>query len=298
VRLTVLILAAIVGSGTSCFGDVIFLNSLPVNNLNDAANNLRSNISFGESDPTSEFDGTSVDFNTTVNISSVSMWSVASVYGEALGNEFSSVTLYFRPVNGIWQVLETGSPDTSFDIPSNPDEVGSSNPDMMFTQVSYSGAVTPENSYEGDGTPGMYYPLWETTFGNLGLSLAPGDYQFAINGTGADPDPDTGYGFWYNSFVNGPLSGTPQSDTSGTYLRCSYADLSGPCFVENPLADGSWNKGANMNIEVDGSIVSSPEPPSLSMLWVGLLGVGWLAWRRTVASAPRTGRSLSSGPAL
>jgi hypothetical protein len=289
VRLTILVLTFLAASTANCFGGVLYLNALPVNDLNDAAGDLRSNIAFGESDPTSEFDGTDVIFSTSVQISSISFWSVASNYGEALGNEFSSVSLYFRPViqtpnlpdtYGTWEVLETGSPDTSFDVSGQPSEVGSSNPDMLFTQVSYTGAVTPENSYEGDGTPGVYYPLWQDTFNNVGLSLPSGTYEFAINGVGANPDPDTGYGYWYSSFVNGPLSGSPQSSETGTYLRCSYSDLSGPCFVENPQSDGTWNKPADMNIEIDGLLSSVPEPGTSAMLGIGLFAVGWLSRRR------------------
>jgi hypothetical protein len=277
-KTVILGLLVLAGSGLSCFGDVLYLNALPTMNLNDPAGNLRSNIAFGESDPTSSFDGSDVVFNTPVEIDSISIWSIASVFGEALGQEFSSVTLYFRPANGIWQVLETGSPDASFDVASNPNQVGSSNPDMTFTQVSYTGDVTPENSYEGDGTPGVYYPLWQNTFGGLGLDLAAGDYQFAINGVGTNPDPDSLYGYWFTSFVNGPLSGSSQSNNSGSYLRCSYADLSGPCFVENPLADGLWNKNADMNLEITGS--ATPEPASVAMLGMGILAVGCLSRRR------------------
>jgi hypothetical protein len=275
-RVLILVLSALAGSATACFGGVIFLDSLPTNNLNDAAGILRSNAAFGESDPTSAFDATSITFNSDIDITSISIWSVASVYGEALGQEFSSVSLYFRAADGTWVTLATGSPDTTFDVPGQPNQVGSSNPNMLFTQVSYNPPVSdPSNSYEGVGTPGVYYPIWQNTFGNLGLVLGPGTYQFGINGVGANPDPDSGYGYWYTSFVNPTLSGSPQSSNSGTYLRCSYLDLSGPCFVENTVADATWPVQVDMNIEIDGStIAATPEPGSGAMLGIGLLAVG------------------------
>lgn len=264
--------------GGSCFGSIIYYDSLPNINLNDAAGNLRSNIAFGESDPTASFDGTDVTFSEAVTINDISSWSVASTYGEALGQEFSSVTLYYRALGGTWQVLETGSPDTSFDVPLHPNEVGDSNPNMLSTQVSYNGPVTQKNSYEGDGTPGVYYPLWQNDFLNLDLILGPGTYEFAVNGVGANPDPNTLYGYWFNSFVNGPLSGSQQTNNSGTYIRCSYSDLSGPCFTEDPTADGTWNKGADLNFEVTGIIM--PEPSSWVMFGTGLLSMGFFSVRR------------------
>jgi len=280
-RLAGLVLAAWIGTSGVCFGGVLYLDALPNINLNDAAGNLRSNIAFGESDPTSAFDGTSITFTSAVVINDITSWSIASVLGEALGNEFSSVTLYFRPAGGTWQILETGSPDTSFDVPGQPNAVGDSNPDMLSLEDYYDDAAPGPpfpSSYEGDGTPGVFYPIWQNIFTNLDLILPAGTYEFGINGVGANPDPDTGYGYWYNSFVNGPLSGSFQSNESGTYLRCSYDDLSGPCFVENPLADGTWDKGANLNFEVVGEVV--PEPGSSALLAIGIFSLGWLARRR------------------
>ncbi len=283
-RLPILILLALVGTATGCFGDLLFLDSLPNSNLNLAAGDLQSNAALGESDPTAAFDATSITFSQYTDISSVSIWSVASVFGQPLGDEFSSVSLYFRAADGTWQVLETGSPDTSFDVPGDPNAVGSSNPNMIFTQVSYSGPVSnPANSYEG--APGVYYPIWQNTFLNLDMVLPPGTYEFGINGVGADPDASTGYGFWYTSFVDGPLSGSYQSSSSypsnpgiaqstsnGSYLRCSYADLSGPCFQEDPVADGTWDTPLDMNIEIDGTTL--PEPGSAAMLGIGLFALG------------------------
>lgn len=271
------------GVAPGCFASMLYLDALPNINLNDSAGSFRSNIAFGESDPTAAFDGTAVTFNSPVLIDTVSNWSIASAYGEALGNEFSSVTLYFRPVGGTWQVLSTGSPDTSFDVPLHPFEVGDSNPNMLSTQVAFFAPVLPKNSYEGDGTPGVFYPIWQNDFGNLNLVLPAGTYEFAVNGTGSAPDPNSGYGYWYNSFVNGLLSGSLQSDMSGTYLRCSYADMSGPCFVEDPTLDGTWDKGANFNLAVEGTAL--PEPGSALMVGIGFpLLCGFLAFRQRQAA--------------
>jgi hypothetical protein len=148
--------------------------------------------------------------------------------------------------------------------------------------VTYPNGVTAYQSTD-PSQPDAYYPLWQNTFSNLNLTLSTGVvYQFAVWGTGADPDPDTLYGYWFNSYSNAWLSafsGAHEDNFSGTYLRCDATNLSAPCFVEYPRADGTWDKGANMNIEIDGTITNtSPEPSAFLMSGPAILGL--LLWLR------------------
>jgi len=278
-------------SGTA-FASTLYENALPDQFLNQKAGALRSNISFTESDPTAEFDGTDVVLSsnliaTAFDLTSITTWSIASVLGQPLGDEFSEVMLMYRPEGGTWEILEEGTPGTSF-LPGQPNTIGDSNPDITETNINYTPTVPNYQSTTGSATTAPYYPLWQTTFdiSSLGLVLDAGvDYQFAVWGVGANPDPSTEYGYWFNSYSNAALSGGRQDDTSGTYLRCSFSDLSGPCDVEDPLADQTWNKGANMNIDIQGFAV--PEASSFELLGLGLLGLVWLSRKRLKGLAGR-----------
>jgi MYXO-CTERM domain-containing protein len=263
----------------------VYENALPNIFLNQQAGDLRSNIAFTEDDPIDNFDGTDVKFSSSlggdiVNVDSLTTWSVASILGDPLGFEFDSVSLYFRTEGGTWQILDTGTPDTFFDV-SNPNQVDNSNPDITDTIVPYTNSVSAYESTD-PGQAGTFYPLWQTTFSNLSLTLTTGVvYQFAVWGTSANPDPNSLYGYWFSSYSNALLSGAIEDSFSGTYLRCDATNLSAPCFVEDPLLDQTWDKGANMNIEIDGTVSdSAPEPSTSLMAGTALLGLAVALRRR------------------
>jgi len=98
----------------------------------------------------------------------------------------------------------------------------------------------------------------------------------------------TGYGYWYNEFSNGPLSGvgTTENGADGNYLRCNYGSDGTPdslgCLVYNPATNGEWNHGADMNVELDGTFVTNsvPEPASIAFFGIGLAGIGLLRRRQ------------------
>ena len=267
--------------GGSAFASTLYENALPNTFVNSQNANLRSNIAFTESDPTTEFDGTDVELSTGAlgqdeyQVTTLTTWSVASVLGQPLGDEFSSISLYYRPLGGTWQVLETGSPGTSFETgPLNQNTVSNSNPDIISTNVGYT-ALQPD--YEST-TSTAEFPLWQNTFNITSLNLvldAGVVYQFAVWGVGANPDPTTDYGFWFNAYSNGSLSGAREDANSqsfaGTYERCSLTDLSGPCEDENSVTSQTWNKTANLNIDIEGFAV--PEPSTFVLLGLGLLGL-------------------------
>jgi hypothetical protein len=275
-RRGLLFISVLVASCGNLPASIIYENALPNIFLNQAAGSFRSNIAFTESDPIDNFDGTDVTFSTsqgnTAFVSSLTTWSVASILDSPLGNEFDSLSLYFRPLGGTWTILETGTPDTVFDA-NNPNQVDNSNPDITSTEVPYTSTVAAYESTD-PSEAGTYYPLWQNTFTNLNLVLTTGVvYQFAVWGTSADPDPDTLFGYWFNSYSNAYLSGAIENNASGTYLRCDATNLSAPCFVEDPLTDQTWDKGANMNIEIDGTITNTPEPSTFLMSGTAVLGL-------------------------
>jgi hypothetical protein len=259
----------------------IYLNDLPNLFLNQTAGNFRSNVAFTESDPLNTFDGTSVTLSQanlgadSAVITSISTWSVASIIGDPLGNEFTNVSLYFRAAGGTWQILtdlygnpETGAPNTFFDS-SNPNLVGNSNGDITHTLVSYRNGVP---YYESLSEPGVFFPVWQNTFNNLHLVLQAGvTYEFAVWGTNPNADPETLYGYWFDHYSNPFLSGAREDDKSGDYLRCDATQLSAPCFIEDPKADQVWNKGAVMNIDLEG--VPTPEPSTIFLSGAALVGV-------------------------
>lgn len=261
--------------------EVLYENALPRIFLNQPAGALRSDVAFTESDPFDEFDGTDVVFSQSslggniVTVNSITTWSVASIMGNPLGDEFTSVSLYYRPEGGTWQVLETGTPETSF-VSGSTTLVLDSNPDMTHQEVPYRKNVTAYQSTD-PGSPDAYYPLWQNTFNSLDLVLSTGvDYQFAVWGTNPNADPTTLYGYWFNSYSNAFLSGAREDNKSGEYLRCNANDLSAPCFEEDPRVDQTWDKGANLNMVIDGSVTATPEPASFIFPLTGILAVASL----------------------
>lgn len=255
---------------------MLYENALPNIFLNQPAGALRSNVAFTESDPFSEFDGTDVVFSEAslggdiVTVNSITTWSVASLMDNPLGNEFTSVSLYYRQAGGTWQTLETGTPNTTFASGSST-LVLDSNANMTHQEVPYRWDVAAYQSTD-PGSPDAYYPLWQNTFRNMDLVLSTGvDYQFAVWGTNPNADSSTLYGYWFNHYSNAFLSGARADNKSGEYLRCSTYDLSGPCFVEDPAIDQTWDKGANFNMIIDGSVTATPEPSSFVFPLMGIL---------------------------
>ncbi len=267
---TALLISSFAFTGVAAQASILYENALPNINLNQPAGNARSNVAFSESDPVDFFDGTSVTFSPTllggssVIISSITNWSVASVLGQPLGDEFDSVYLMYRPVGGTWQVAldqngnpETGTPNQFFDS-VNPNLVNDSNPDITHTQVPYTAKVA---DYESLTTAGSYFPLWQNTFTNLSLQLATGvPYEFSVWGASSDADPNSEYGYWFNAYSSPSffLSGAREDDKTGTYLRCDATQLSNPCFVEDPFTDQTWDKRADFDIMING--IAAPEP--------------------------------------
>ena len=282
---------------------VIFSRPLPNANLNEISQPNRSNYAFTEvpqGNPLAfqSFDGDDFTLSKTSNayiVQSLSTWSVASSLGQALGLEFASVSLYMRPVvfdpvtharspGAPFQVVATGAPNQVF----NQDgvTVGNSNPNITDTNVKYFGG----QNYEGVGTPGTFYPLWQTTFNNLNLTIMNGvTYEFAVWGlgyhtlcTGTDSqciDPNTLYGYWFNEYSNAALSGSTQQGADNLYLKFSATDPNAPTTFMDPTQLRTGPKPVDLNVTISG--VGVPEPATCGLLGLGLIALGYFSRRRS-----------------
>jgi hypothetical protein len=250
------------------------LRPLPTANLNEAAGENRSNNSFSESDPTARYNGDvfGLPGNFRWRIHAVRTWSVASVLGEALGQEFAEMSLYGRPRPDVMQVIATGSPNDFFEL-DDPTLVKNSNPNITHRQVTYKNG----SNYEGVGTPGVFYPLWEHTFTKLNW-VVPGrtPIDFAVWGVGTAQDDATLYGFWFNHVSNRRLSGVPQLQAFNGIWIHDFLTPEATGFRRDVGEAGLWDKGADMNIILFAQPI--PEPGALLLVGAGLAAL--LASRR------------------
>ena len=160
----------------------VLLRPLPITNLNESAGADRSNASFTQEDPTQRMIG---DFFVAPSnamfwrINSIDIFSVGSVLGQALGQEFDNVSLYGGVRSqGDFGLLSTGTPNTFFEPSTS--TVLNSNPDITHTQVQYRDG----EDYEGIGAPGVFFPIWRTHFSNLNWVVPGGSIvDFAGWGT-------------------------------------------------------------------------------------------------------------------
>ncbi|HEY7387337.1 MAG TPA: hypothetical protein VH640_02435 [Bryobacteraceae bacterium] len=304
----------------------IFSRPLPIANVNGENGAPRSNYAFTETggvDPVRQtaIDGdsftlSSQNYNSYV-ITSLSTYSVASLCADGnpctanskaqpLGDEFQNVMLAVRevggdpisgaPIYGNWDILDQGTPNTSFNSPTSR-VVGNSNPNISDRNIRYANG----QNYEGDGTPDTYYPLWETTFGNLNFTAQAGvEYQFVVWGFGwnsptcgttspcMNMDPNTLYGYWFSEYSL-PLPGGQGG--IGSYLSyvnfqnqdlcptVSACDGLSPQPVQPQDAFGN-TVGVNEDVVIKGygvPLVSTPEPGTRTLAGLGLVLFGWFS---------------------
>jgi hypothetical protein len=254
---------------------------LPITNLNEFAGPLRSNISFSEADPSQRMIGDYILMPTSSlfwQIDAITVWSVGSILGDAIGNEFPTVSLYGGVVstggatptfNANLSLLSTGTPDTSY---QDTNTVLDSNPNIVHTQVQY---VNGED-YEGVGSPGVFYPIWRTRFTNLNWMVPGGAIiDFAAWGINPDANADSLYGYWFTHMSNAADGGILQVSADGAFLVFDTANLSNPGFHANPLVLGLWDKSADVNV-----IVETTELPEPGFGPAVLASLGMLAMMR------------------
>jgi hypothetical protein len=246
----------------------VFARPLPVDNLNNPAGFFRSNIAWTVPEPDVQFNGDNFELPSTSplwRITDIVTWSVASVPGEELGDEFSDVSLYGRQQGGAMQTLASGTLDAG--------SSDSSNPNITHQRVQYANG----EDYEGGFFD--YYPIWMHTFSGLNWIVAGGSvHEFGVWGTGRDPNPFTSYGYWFNHMSNGSASGVPQDLADGEYLVFNLGDPNTPAFAENPFQTGAWDKGSDMNVLIFATPFTTavPEPGTMALFAAGaaLLAIG------------------------
>ena len=242
---------------------------LPDTNLNESAGASRSNATFTQADPSQrmigDFFATPVGSSPYI-INSITVWSVGSVLGEAIGQEFDSVSLYAGVRSQAdFGLLSTGTPNTTFEPSTS--VVLNSNPNITHTQVQYANG----EDYEGIGTPGVFYPIWRTRFSNLNWEVPAGSIiDFAVWGTSPNADQFSLYGFWFPHVSNAANGGVVAESADGAFLVFDFADLSNPGFRANPEALGLWDKGGDVNVLVN--LTETPEP-GYSVAMLASLGI-------------------------
>jgi hypothetical protein len=156
---------------------------------------------------------------------------------------------------------------------------------ISHSQVTYADG----SSYESSTGSGTIYPIWQHTFSNLNWVVAGGaTYNFAVWGAvqNANQIPgDPFYGTWFTHMSNAGTGGNTQDGANDGYLlfccRSSLAATGSPT-AQNPsaLTPPEFDKGADVNVLIDADPIATPEPATMSLLAVGLVGIAWRLRRR------------------
>ena len=203
-------------------------------------------------------------------IDTVRIWMIAGEPGQfSVGDRFETISLFLGPAGPsgteIPQVatanVTAGTNDTD-------------NPNVEITAVQYPGTT---EDYQGSG--GSSIQIWQIDFKDLGL-FKEGQYMFAADGIG------DGIPFWFNHASNKDLSGTPQDQSDDLYRwfngNAGLASIAFGAFLDS---DGfGWDKSSDINIQVFGEYDSTriPEPASMALMGLGLLGLAAIWRRRTM----------------
>jgi hypothetical protein len=225
---------------SSLSAGVIFERALPTANLNDAAGANRSNISWGPGD---------------------------SSY--ILGDDFTLASDSVINSLSVWEVSNGGSPTTEFGSLSL---YAGADPDLAFISSSYLSSLV--SGYQYQGSSGAFYDVYKITFSGLNLTVAGGVlYDF---GVGATPGTESSLSLHAS---HAALSGSTQDGADGFFFGFSgppytLAYVIDPAAGEVPL----WDKGSDINVEIEGSAV--PEPATFGLLSIGAGALLFLRRRR------------------
>lgn len=256
---------------------------LPGANLNNPAGGDRSNVAW-EWDAVSSYVGDTFMLPDHAKydwrIDTIRTW---MIFGSAdndsdlgndtasLGDSFSSLELHLGttasplPVVMSGNFVGTGSNDTD-------------NAGISISRVQYSGGGT-ELDYQGSS--GGYLQIFQIDW-DVDMVLAAGsEVAFGVDGLSANDDQ-----FWFNHASNKDLSGTPQQyaddlmhvyDSDVAYLGSFDSDRSS---TAGTLFNGGWDKSSDINVQVFGTLEAVPEPMSIALMGLGLIGMGAVRRRR------------------
>ena len=236
---------------TASADTLLFDRGLPTANLNDGAGADRSNVAWGDNGPTSIGDNFTLGSGpNSYNISQITVWVVDTSGTTPAANAYT-----------LWL-----GADTKPGAASNA-SVAAVTTSTVVTPVTYANGQT----YQGQS--GAFYPIYKVDFTGLNLAEAPGTYAFGVSGFS-----DSGLTTPYLSASNGPLSGSTQTGDDGIVYAFG---ASGNMDVADgyPWASiGGWDKSSDINVQVDGTAI--PEPASLTILGLGLAGLGAVLRRK------------------